>query len=103
METTTSLWDIETIWFTPPRGNNMAATSIPYRSWKEFMDCRPYHRFKPYIVSSWAWKDNNFQLIFMVPAQPGISLTYIEFPVKKEDEPEIRAWIKKHLHPFWKI
>jgi hypothetical protein len=95
------LWAIDSIRFATPRGNDANTSIIPYRNWKDFTDCKPYHMWKPYIMISWSWKDDTFQFIFMTPRAP--TMLYIEFPVKKEDEPDIRAWIKKHVHPIWKI
>ena len=94
---------METIWFPAPRTNTFIVNTIPYRSWQDFMDCKPYHTLKPYFVSSWAWKNNTVQLIFMLPGQLDSLLTYIEFPVKREDEPGLRIWLKSHMHPSWKI
>lgn len=93
------LWSIDSIRFPTPRGSDVSI--IPYRNWKDFIDCKPYRSFKPYIMISWSWKEDTFQFIFMRSQTP--SLLYVEFPVKKEEEPEIRGWIKKHLHPIWKI
>ena len=28
---------------------------------------------------------------------------FVEFPVKSQDEDEIRTWIKKHMPEFWKV
>jgi hypothetical protein len=29
--------------------------------------------------------------------------SYVTFPVKKEEEPAIREWLKRHISPIWKI
>ena len=99
----TPLWDVESFWFTPPQVNDGNTSSISYRSWSHFVDCKPYRNMKPYFITSWAWNKNALQIIFMQPLRAGTSLTYIEFPVKREDEPSIREWLKKHMHPSWKI
>ena len=101
--TSTSIWEINSIWFTPPRNNDRGTNIIPYRSWKDFIDCKPYRVGKPYIMTSWAWKNDNFQIVFIFTQQSALDMVYIEFPVKKEEEPAIRLWLKKHTHPIWLI
>ena len=54
-------------------------------------------------MTSWSWTDNTLQLVFNTLTSRGISITYIEMPVKKEEEPLIRAWIKRHISQFWNI
>jgi hypothetical protein len=54
-------------------------------------------------MTSWAWKNDNFQIVFIFTQQSALDMVYIEFPVKKEEEPAIRLWLKKHMHPIWVI
>lgn len=49
------LWEMETSWFDKPKSEVMNST-FPYKSWKDFQDCKPYKLWKPYILSSWSWK-----------------------------------------------
>lgn len=49
------LWDMETSWFEKPKNDYMNST-FPYKSWKDFRECKPYKLWKPYILSSWSWK-----------------------------------------------
>jgi hypothetical protein len=51
----THLWEMKTYWFYKNKHENVDST-FPYRSWKDFMDCKPYKIWKPYILSSWCWK-----------------------------------------------
>ena len=44
-----------------------------------------------------------FQIIFTTRLNDLTGMTYIEFPVKREDEPQIREWIKKQIPECWKI
>jgi len=97
--TPTPLWDVPTPWITPTT-NGM---HILYKNWSNFLDNMPQKKFKPYIMTSWSWKDNTLQLVFNTLTSRGISITYIEMPVKKEEEPLIRAWIKRHISQFWNI
>jgi len=100
-----SLWQLETYWLQIPRdsSNSTYVNAIPYRSWTDFMDCKPYKMNKPYILSSWAWRNDEFQIVFTTPYINGMGTMFISFPVKKMDEPEIRTWLKKHMSPIWKI
>jgi len=54
-------------------------------------------------MTSWSWKDNTLQIVFNTLTSRGISITYIEMPVKQEEEPLIRDWIKRHTPEFWNI
>lgn len=49
------LWEIETHWFYKSKHEYVEST-FPYKSWKDFLDCKPYKLWKPYILSSWSWK-----------------------------------------------
>lgn len=49
------LWEMETHWFNKNQ-NESTSSTFPYKSWKDFLDCKPYKLWKPYILSSWAWK-----------------------------------------------
>jgi hypothetical protein len=49
------LWEMNTYWFYKNKNEN-ADTTFPYKSWKEFLECKPYKIWKPYILSSWCWK-----------------------------------------------
>ena len=51
----THLWEIETHWF-GKRDDEVLHSTFPYKSWKDFMECKPYKLWKPYILSSWSWK-----------------------------------------------
>jgi hypothetical protein len=99
------LWEIKTTVFTIPRGNSYLVNVYPYYSFKDFIDCKPYNMWKPYILSSWAWDEatNQVQVIFLTPYSDGMGTSYVTFPVKKEEEPAIREWLKKHISPIWKI
>ena len=52
------LWELETHWFNKNQ-NEYIHSTFPYKSWKDFVDCKPYKLWKPYILSSWAWKQRN--------------------------------------------
>jgi hypothetical protein len=97
------LWEIPTTWFTPPKFNELNNMTYPYRNWKDFLDCRPQRMWKPYVLTSWSWKDDTLQFIFNTPFRNGISISYVEIPVTHADEPQVRAWIKKHMPLFWII
>jgi hypothetical protein len=49
------LWEIETPWFNKNQ-NEYIHSTFPYKSWKDFLDCKPYKLWKPYILSSWSWQ-----------------------------------------------
>lgn len=49
------LWEMETSWFEKSKNETMNST-FPYKSWKDFRECKPYKLWKPYILSSWSWK-----------------------------------------------
>lgn len=51
----THLWEMNTHWFKKPKDEVVQAT-FTYKSWKDFLDCKPYKLWKPYILSSWSWK-----------------------------------------------
>jgi hypothetical protein len=51
----THLWEMSTLWFDKPP-NEVVNATFPYRSWKEFTECKPHKLWKPYILSSWSWK-----------------------------------------------
>jgi hypothetical protein len=56
--TMTHLWEMETLWFEPPRHETISAT-FTYKSWAEFQECKPHKLWKPYILSSWSWKSKS--------------------------------------------
>jgi len=97
------LWDLHTLWFNCDNTNGVNSMNFPYKSWQDFMECRPYHMWKPYIMTSWCWKENYFQIVFVSPYLYNTASMYVEFPVTQKDEPAIRCWIKKHMPNFWKI
>ena len=99
------LWEIKTTVFAIPRGNSSLVNVYPYHSFKDFIHCKPYHMWKPYILSSWAWDEAayQFQVVFLTPYSAGMGTSYVTFPVRKEEEPAIREWLKRHISPIWKI
>jgi hypothetical protein len=99
----TPLWKISTMWFSPPPFNDRTTMSFNYKNWKDFIECRPHRMWKPYVMTSWSWKDDKLQFIFNTPYKSGISISYVEIPVTEADEPEVRAWIKRHMPEFWII
>jgi hypothetical protein len=99
----TPLWKIPTMWFSPPPFNDRTTMSFNYKNWKDFIECRPHRMWKPYVMTSWSWKDDKLQFIFNTPYKSGISISYVEIPVTEADEPEVRSWIKRHMPEFWII
>lgn len=49
------LWEMATAWFDTPE-NEVVNGCFTYKSWKDFLECKPYKLWKPYILSSWSWK-----------------------------------------------
>ena len=49
------LWEMETSWFGKPDAE-VVNGCFAYKSWKDFLECKPYKLWKPYILSSWSWK-----------------------------------------------
>jgi hypothetical protein len=72
----THLWEMNTYWFYKNKHENSDST-FPYRSWKDFMDCKPYKIWKPYILSSWSWKTINAKE-FEVQRRNDIDKTFME-------------------------
>ena len=95
------LWEMETAWFQPHVNEIMNQTFI-YNSWKQFIECKPYRIWKPYVLSSWAWKDDKLQLVFLSPER-FTGMNRAEIVVSKEEEPLVREWVKKHMPTFWKL
>lgn len=95
------MWEMETAWFVPQRNEHFCQTFV-YKGWKDFLDCKPYRFWKPYVLSSWCWKDDMFQIVFISPERY-VGMNRAEMPVKKEEEAEIRHWIKNHMPKFWKL
>jgi hypothetical protein len=58
----THLWEMETAWFEKPDTEYINGT-FDYKSWKEFQECKPYKLWKPYILSSWSWKQTSIEQI----------------------------------------
>lgn len=54
----THLWEMKTMWFEKPTNDHINST-FPYKSWKDFTECKPHKLWKPYILSSWSWKKFN--------------------------------------------
>lgn len=98
---TTPLWEMQTSWFLPYPQEYMNQT-FTYKSWKEFVEYKPYRIWKPYVLSSWCWKENMFQIVFLSPER-FIGMNRAEIQVTKEDEPHIRDWLKKHMPTFWML
>jgi hypothetical protein len=42
------------------------------------------------------------QIVFVSPEKK-IKMAVVEFPVRKEEEPEIRQWLKNHMPKLWMI
>ena len=100
------LWEIKTFWVSKARCNYDGNNIYPYNNFKDFKDCSPYKNWKPYFLSSWSWNVETglFQIAFVTVTVLSSNLSrYAEFPVKKEDEPAIRAWLKKHMSSIWKL
>lgn len=97
----TRLWEMETSWFQPNVNEYMNQT-FDYKCWKDFVEYKPYRIWKPYILSSWAWKDNRVQLVFISPER-FTGMNRAEIVVTEQDEPNIRDWIKNHMPSFWKL
>lgn len=51
----THLWEMDTHWFSTNKDEFIHSTFV-YKNWKDFIDCKPYKLWKPYILSSWSWK-----------------------------------------------
>jgi hypothetical protein len=51
----TPLWEMQTMWFTRTT-TEFTDNTFHYKSWKDFVECKPYKLWKPYILSSWSWK-----------------------------------------------
>lgn len=49
------LWEMNTLWFVK-NDNEFTSNNFFYKSWKEFVDVKPYKLWKPYVLSSWCWK-----------------------------------------------
>lgn len=49
------LWEMNTLWFVKA-DNEFTSNNFFYKSWKEFVDVKPYKLWKPYVLSSWCWK-----------------------------------------------
>lgn len=97
----TRLWEMETSWFQPNVNEYMNQT-FDYKCWKDFVEYKPYRIWKPYILSSWAWKGNRLQLVFISPER-FTGMNRAEITVTEVDEPNIRDWIKNHMPSFWKL
>ena len=92
------LWEMETSWF-QPHDNEYMNQTFYYDSWKQFQSCKPYHLWKPYVLSSWAWKETKLQLVFISPERfTGMNRT--EIGVTEDDEPLVREWVKNHMPTF---
>ena len=96
---TTPLWEMQTSWFLPQQNEYMNQT-FGYKSWQDFLECKPYRHWKPYVLSSWCWKDDRFQIVFISPERY-MGMNRAEMFVTKEDEPAIREWLKSHMPKFW--
>lgn len=141
----THLWEMETHWFKQKKDEYIQGT-FTYKNWKDFLDCKPYKLWKPYILSSWCWKTRTFderkeekrreadksvmdcrkmlrstlssydkdvipfdesisqmemlQIVFISPDRfPGVHR--VEMCIEKENEPEVRDWLKRHMPTFW--
>lgn len=98
---TSHLWEMETVWF-QPHANEYMNQTFQYKDWNQFIECKPYRIWKPYVLSSWAWKEDQFQLVFLSPERfTGVNRA--EISVRREEEPIIREWIMKHMPTFWKL
>jgi hypothetical protein len=95
------LWEMDTAWF-KPQANEYMNQTFYYKSWKEFVECKPYRIWKPYVLSSWCWKEHMLQLVFISPER-FIGMNRAEIQVKEEDELAVREWIKNHMPNFWKL
>ena len=49
------LWEMDTHWFFKNKHEHVEST-FSYKSWKDFLEYKPYKLWKPYILSSWCWK-----------------------------------------------
>lgn len=97
----THLWEMDTAWFVPQQNEIMNQT-FTYKSWKQFVECKPYRIWKPYVLSSWCWKENMLQLVFISPER-FTGMNRAEIVVQESDEPMVREWIQNHMPKFWKL
>ncbi len=95
------LWEMQTAWFIP-QPNEFMAQTFNYKSWDDFVECKPYKFWKPYVLSSWCWKENQFQIVFISPERY-VGMNRAEMPIKREDDPKVRAWLKNHMPKFWML
>ena len=58
----THLWEMDTHWFSRTKDEIIHSTFV-YKSWTDFVDCKPYKLWKPYILSSWSWKLRNKEIV----------------------------------------
>lgn len=100
--TAVHLWDIQTHWINNEQ-RDLYNTNYNYKSWSDFRECCPYRMWKPYFLTSWSWKDDKLQLVFCTPYKDKTLISYVEIPVKQQDEDHVRLFIKKHMPQFWVI
>lgn len=93
------LFDIETSWL------NSDDQVILFTNWNQFMECVPYKRWKPYVVSSWSWdkERGSLQIIFSCVKRESGKIMIVETPIRIEEEPSVRRWLKNHMSAIWKI
>lgn len=118
------LWKIETSWFVQTQ-YEVGDNTFVYANWKDFLSCKPYTFWKPYILSSWSWKKVSeiplstrrphyenpspvehdlykLQLVFMTPNRFQ-NISRAEMFISEDDEPDVREWLKNHMPKLWKI
>jgi hypothetical protein len=98
----TPLWEMETSWFSKAQ-NELGCCDYPYKSWQEFNSCKPHKTWKPYSVVSWSWsEDNQLQIVFLWRNQY-TKIHRVCIDVNREEEPQIREWLKRHMPIIWKL
>ena len=139
------LWEMDTHWFQKSKDEYIQGT-FHYKNWKDFVDCKPYKLWKPYILSSWSWKTRSLdqlkqekrrdvdksvmdcskmlrlnssaydkatiplneskdqiemlQIVFLSPDR-FTGVHRVEMCIDKENEEEVRDWLKRHMPTFW--
>lgn len=58
----THLWEMDTHWFSKSKDETLHSTFV-YKNWRDFVDCKPYKLWKPYILSSWSWRTRSKDIL----------------------------------------
>ena len=82
------LWEMDTCWFSRHISDPVNST-FTYKNWNDFQECKPYKLWKPYILSSWSWKEIATPIAHTFEKTKRIHFVHSDHKVSSDSEEKI--------------